>query len=455
VIFSAIALLETLVTIVVRKNLTEIIMLKEITIENFKSFAKPVTFSLEAESDKVSEFSEHVAMKCDTPILKISSFYGPNGGGKTNLLNAIRFVGCVGLSNFYDPKEMFSEECPFEASKITGNDVISISSFFISDKYEIGYAFKAKMINGSVPSMPIESSFYSRQFLMASLIEESIVFRKKGETDFHELLFRDELGKIKGDAFKGLNITSDAFSLAPTVSALSYIMKTFYNPQNTQTNEGLTILSDLWKALLGIVPIDSSPMVVVVDPFAPTIIEASSELVKELNDCGIMVSNLILKKNKTGIYDVFVERKNDSGGTFLISMDNESAGTKKTFEILVTLLLARNNPAIFIADDLDAFLHPKLTRYLIGYFTSPENQNNQLIFNSHDILNMTNELFRRDEIWFAHKDASFSTELVPLSNIVDYKGDQVRKDAKFSKQYMEGRYGADPFIKKAATWYHD
>lgn len=430
-------------------------MLKEITIENFKSFAKPVTFSLEAENDKVSEFPDHVAKKCDNSLLKISSFYGPNGGGKTNLLNAIHFVGCVGLSNFFDPTELFSESCPFEASKTTGSDVISVSAFFVSDAYEIGYAFKAKMVNGSVPSMMPENALYARQFLVASLLEENIVFRRKGESDFHDLLSRNERGKIEGEAFSNLNITSDAFSLAPTISALSYIIKTFYNPQNVQSNEGLMVLFDLWKSLSGIVTLSPTPTVMILEPFAQTVIGASSELVKELNDCGIAVSNLFIQKNKAGIYDVFLERKNDSGGSFLINMDNESSGTKKTFEILVTLLLARENPTIFIADDLDAFLHPKLTRYLISYFTSPANQNNQLIFNSHDILNMTNELFRRDEIWFAYKNASFSTELVPLSNIVDYKGDQVRKDAKFSKQYMEGRYGADPFIKKAVSWYHD
>ena len=31
---------------------------------------------------------------------------------------------------------------------------------------------------------------------------------------------------------------------------------------------------------------------------------------------------------------------------------------------------------------------------------------------------------------------------------VNYKGEQIRKDAVYSKQYLEGKYGADPAIKK-------
>ena len=66
---------------------------------------------------------------------------------------------------------------------------------------------------------------------------------------------------------------------------------------------------------------------------------------------------------------------------------------------------------------------------------------------------MTNEIFRRDETWFIYRDNDYSTQVVPLSNIVNYKGEQVRKDAKYYKQYLEGRYGADPSIMKGLSWY--
>ena len=64
---------------------------------------------------------------------------------------------------------------------------------------------------------------------------------------------------------------------------------------------------------------------------------------------------------------------------------------------------------------------------------------------------MNNENFRRDEIWFVIRNEKLESELICLSDFEDYKGDKVRKDAKYSKQYMEGRYGADPFIKKGVV----
>jgi len=439
----------------VRKNLTEFVMLKEITIENFKSFAEPVTFSLEADEGKVSEYPEHVIEKCDNKLLKISSFYGPNGGGKSNLLKAIEFVGRVGLSSFVDYTQLVSEEVPFEPCKMTSNDVISITSFFASDSYEIGYSFKTKMVNDPSGIMPMDKFLYTRKFLVPAIVEEGIVYRKKGESDFHELLSRDEAGKLQGDAFSVLNISAPGFALSPSVSAISYMMKTFYNVQNANSSYGLDILRDLWMNLYGIETMNSYVPSLIMESMVQELTPYTQQLVQELNDCGIIISDLHFVKNKESFYDVFLERKNASGDSFQINLDNESSGTRKTFSLLASLLTNSGKSKIYLADDLDAYLHPKLTRYLISYFTSEKNVNNQLIFNSHDIINMTNELFRRDEIWFAFKDESFATRLVPLSSIVDYKGEPVRKDAKFSKQYMEGRYGADPFIKKASSWYHD
>ena len=101
---------------------------------------------------------------------------------------------------------------------------------------------------------------------------------------------------------------------------------------------------------------------------------------------------------------------------------------------------------------MNALFHPKLFRAVIELFTSKDNTTSQLIFNSHDIINMDSEVFRRDEIWFIYRDENYSTKATPLSNVVNYKGEQVRKDAKYSKQYLEGKYGADPFIKKGLSW---
>ena len=73
----------------------------------------------------------------------------------------------------------------------------------------------------------------------------------------HELLSRDEAGKLQGDAFSALNISAPGFALSPSVSAISYMMKTFYNVQNANSSYGLDILRDLWMNLYGIETMNS------------------------------------------------------------------------------------------------------------------------------------------------------------------------------------------------------
>lgn len=160
-----------------------------------------------------------------------------------------------------------------------------------------------------------------------------------------------------------------------------------------------------------------------------------------------------LKWNQATIAYMLIEKI--KGNAFSIQLNCESSGTRKIINIILDVISFEEG-SIFLADDFDSHLHPKLIKTLIELFTSKANTNKQLIFNSHDITNMNNKVFRRDEIWFAFKNEDgMSTKYMPLSNIVDYKGNMVRKDAVYGKQYLEGKYGADPFIKKGLEWTND
>ena len=100
-------------------------------------------------------------------------------------------------------------------------------------------------------------------------------------------------------------------------------------------------------------------------------------------------------------------------------------------------------------DELDAKLHPLLTRYIINLFHDKEKNigNGQLIYTTHDITNLNKDTFRRDEIWFTEKDNYGVSELFSLS---DYKIDntKVRNDATYNKDYITGRYGAIPVFEE-------
>lgn len=103
---------------------------------------------------------------------------------------------------------------------------------------------------------------------------------------------------------------------------------------------------------------------------------------------------------------------------------------------------------VFI-DELNARLHPLLVRNFVLTFLNPEiNKNHaQLLFTTHDTWQLSNQLLRRDEIWFVKKDERGVSELYSLADFVDEEGARIRKDESYEKNYMVGKYGAIPMLK--------
>lgn len=95
-----------------------------------------------------------------------------------------------------------------------------------------------------------------------------------------------------------------------------------------------------------------------------------------------------------------------------------------------------------VIDEMEARLHPLMTCAILKLFCSLETNPNraQLIFTTHDTNLLSNKLFRRDQIWFIEKDQQSSSHLYSLAEI------KVRNDASFESDYIEGRYGAIPYL---------
>lgn len=70
----------------------------------------------------------------------------------------------------------------------------------------------------------------------------------------------------------------------------------------------------------------------------------------------------------------------------------------------------------------------------------------QLIFATHDTNLLNLQYLRRDQIWFTEKDKTDSTELYSLVEFRDETGSKVRNDRNIAKDYINGRYGAIPFM---------
>ena len=98
---------------------------------------------------------------------------------------------------------------------------------------------------------------------------------------------------------------------------------------------------------------------------------------------------------------------------------------------------------MILADEIEASMHPLLTRHLIEMIQNPQINihHAQLIFTTHDMGLLDLTLLRRDQIWFAEKDENtMQTEIYALTDFSPRKGENI------SKGYLQGRYGAIPFI---------
>ena len=82
-------------------------------------------------------------------------------------------------------------------------------------------------------------------------------------------------------------------------------------------------------------------------------------------------------------------------------------------------------------------------RSLFSRIVDDRNMKGQLIFTTHDAGLLDGQVFRNDEIWFAEKDRE--TQSTHLYTLDEFKP---RADLDLEKGYLNGRFGAIPFLAR-------
>lgn len=180
----------------------------------------------------------------------------------------------------------------------------------------------------------------------------------------------------------------------------------------------------------------------------------SPEIVRFLRAVDVHVDGFRVERDEDGERQRVYVRHSVGGSDYDLRLSEESAGTQKLMGLARFLLSALEEGGTVLVDELDAKLHPKLLRYVILLFKDPEVNRGgaQLIFTSQDVSTMRNDVFRRDEIWFAARDETEASQLWSLSDLHEPNGNLVSKNAAFDRQYLSGRYGADPYLTRIEEW---
>ena len=393
-------------------------MLCQFSFQNFKSYKEETTFDLQATA--ISEFEESLIKreKCSN-LLPVSVIYGPNGGGKSNLLQALACLITTIVKPIHDLGN-------------TREDII----------IQQGFSAKPFLYDAETTEEPIEYRIFFRKgdyeyrYYLATLKDEI----------FAETLDRKTIGGKKPAQI--FYREGEVITLGPTLSKEGV---------NTKVNEKMPYLSFLAinYNISVIAEVQEWFESCIIRSYGNPIVEmevmfsedanVKKQIVTLLNDMGIDIEDYRFDSDEKQLY----LKRTIAGMSYELSLSEESDGTRKLIAALPAILIALQEGRLVIIDELDAKLHPKLLRYVISLFKNPKVNKNgaQLLFTSHDMSTMKNTVFRRDEIWFAALNENRSSEIYSLYEIRHEDNERVKSTAAFDKQYLEGRYGADPYLQ--------
>lgn len=417
-------------------------MLIEFSVKNYKSVADTQTLSMVAS--KINELRDNV-ITLDDPnkieLLKSAAIYGANAAGK---------------SNFMDGIDTMSEIIIQSATRYKAGDLLPVESFklddaFINEPTEFDISFITNGVRYQYGFTATKKRIHE-EWLFA--------FPKGRQQRWFIRAWNDEINEYDWDMGASLvgekqtwqkSTRPNALFLSTAVQLNSHQLRPVYDWFNTRLrftnvagwnnefsaelcfeNKKDDVLKFLKAADVGIDDIS-----VTKEKFNPNDIpEEMPEYLKEM-----MIKNLKDEER----YNIKTLHKNTSGQLIPFDFDSESDGTRKLFSFAGPWIDSLNEGNVLMIDELHDNLHPKLVGFLVDLFNNPETnpKNAQLVFSTHETSILNQKVFRRDQIWFCEKDSIKSTKLYPLTDFSPRKG---RDNLETS--YLEGRYGALPFIRK-------
>ena len=404
-------------------------MLIRFNFKNFKSFKNENCLDMEATSLKEHEYN--VAELDSGKYLKVSAIYGANASGKTNVLQAFDYMKKrILVSDDSKKNSPIDEENVY--SFMINNDSMALEVEILAKNNKI-YKYGFELVKDNIISEWLYKKRVNKFYSIFERENNNIKMMKDNKlsklTNIDErTLFLNIYSKIDKDNEDFSNVY-DWFVNSTYLDLGNPNFKKFIN-----NRVSLKILSDenYKKELLKFI----------------RIFDSGIEGIKTTPD------SIEAVKSNNGIIDIEVIHKGENGELKALPFYLESNGTRKMFHLFEFFMDALKNGMVLFVDELDAKLHPLLTRYIINLFHNSETNkgNGQLIYSTHDTVNLNKETFRRDEIWFAEKDKDGISEIYALSDYIleDDKnaGKKVRNDATYNKDYLTGRYGAIPILEE-------
>ena len=426
-------------------------MLLEIKIRNFLSFRDEVVLNFEASNDKFAEDCQVVTIgdSAKTRLLRLGVVYGYNASGKSNLLRVFEFL------NFfwrYEPKspDRGTHIHPFKLNNHSINEPSKFElAFFVENtKYYYQLELDSKEVL-------LEKLSYYKSTQPIMLFERIV---HNGESD---IVFNNQNGdkvtavvkdKITVECLKNMSffVARDTANVnLPLIDAAKSWLRgqimpmispmmdlTRYAQLKTSKDKSLVsyLLGFLREADFNVSNISTDMIIEKLSDDAVNYIIDNNPIPADERERLIVEKSY--KRPKTTFEHTVVDELGSA--SYVLSIDEESLGTKKTFGIETALYQAVKNKAFLPIDEIENSLHPKLLeKVLFEYLKEPSRS--QLLVTTHNdgLLDLVGDLIRKDSIWFTDKDKSGSTDLFKLT---DFRG--INRISSIREAYRNKRFGA-------------
>ncbi|MDB9396817.1 AAA family ATPase [Microcystis aeruginosa] len=406
-------------------------MLIEFSVGNYRSFKDVVTLSMVAADEAADndELDKNNVFKVNQnfSLLKSAAIYGANASGKSNLILALYFM----------------QSFVINSSKLQITDKIDLEKFRLSSETEDKPSFFKIVFY-----LDNKTYEYSFEVTQERVISEGLSCTPKTRKTN---IFSREKDKIKYS--KSLMKGKDVKDLTKKNTLFLSIAAQFNDPLAGKILlwfSRLKIISGSQLENLRQLSIDylsreqnlKNEIVFLIKKLDLSIKDMSIEVGrKPLDNFHKDIPDTVYNSIETYHEKYDLEGKVIGVESFQLNK-HESRGTQKLFALLAPILSVLKASEVLIIDELDSLLHPLMAIAIIGLFNSQQTnpKNAQLIFATHDVNLLSNQLFRRDQIWFTEKNRQEATDLYSL---VEF---DIDNNASFEQDYIQGRYGAIPFI---------
>lgn len=438
-------------------------MLIRFNTSNFLSFNEETEFNMLA-SNSLKMHKDHVyTLKKNLNVLKASAIYGANGAGKSNLIKAIHSLkeiveaGCIPKNADLRKNKLVADSLnkpiTFEVEFSTGDKIytygISFSSNICLEEwfYETGIKSPKLIFERKYspvkkhPVIKMNEKFIKteKNKLLITLMEENLLKNNELFISKRENLKIKELDELFDWFICGLII------IYPDTHYNSVLNDSYSNENFRSFSEKLLDSFDLGidKLIL-----KSEDFETLLNNEDLEIEEAIDVIKKEIDDSGFyhLISKYyiitVTKENDKYVVKRVVTSRAVDNKEVLFEIKEESDGTQRLFDFIPMIDKLLKYDCTYIVDEFDRSLHPFLLQKLVRKIMSSKTKG-QIVFTTHEASLLDCKIFRADEIWFVEKDKEKqSTQLYTLAEF------KPRYDLDIEKGYLNGRFGAIPFLSK-------